>query len=57
MQPFLVEGLTSPPTILLTLVLLAAIVLVGRILLHVAWKLILIAIAIIGALWIVGIFL
>lgn len=57
MLPLAVEGLTSPPAVLMTLALLGAMVLVGRLLLRIAWKLILLAIGIVALFWIVGVFL
>ncbi len=57
MIPLALEGLTSPPALLMTLVLLAAMVLVGRVLLHIAWKLLLLAIGAVAILWVLGVFL
>ena len=45
---------TSPPVLVGTLVLLLAIVLVGRFLMGVAWKILLIALAVVVALWALG---
>ena len=45
---------TSPPVLVGTLVLLLAIVLVGRFLMGVAWKVLLIALAAVVALWALG---
>ena len=47
-------SLGSPPARLLGLVALAAVVLVGRFLLNVAWKLVLVATVAVAALWVVG---
>lgn len=47
--------LASPPGILATLIVLTIIVLVGRFLLSVAWRLLLIAIAVVAVLWILGV--
>jgi len=47
--------LASPPGILVTLVLLAIIVFVGRFLMSLAWRLLLIAIAVVVALWLLGV--
>lgn len=45
----------SPPGILVTLVILAVILLVGRFLLSIAWRLVLIAIAVVVVLWVLGV--
>jgi hypothetical protein len=45
---------TSPPVLVGTLVLLLAVLLVGRFLLGVAWKVVLVALAIVVALWALG---
>jgi len=45
---------TSPPVLVGTLVLLLAIVLVGRFLMGVAWKVLLAALAVVVALWALG---
>jgi low affinity Fe/Cu permease len=47
--------LGSPPGILVTLVLLAVIILVGRFFLALAWRLVLIALAAIAVLWVLGV--
>jgi hypothetical protein len=47
-------GIGSPPAILLGLALLAAILLVGRVVLAVAWRLVIIALLIAAALWVLG---
>jgi hypothetical protein len=47
--------LGSPPAILVGLLVLAAIVFVGRVVLAVAWKIVLVALAIAGTLWLLGI--
>lgn len=49
------EGVTSTPlgTLLVALVAIGVIVLVGRVLLSIAWKLVLVATVVVGALWIV----
>lgn len=46
--------LGSPPAILLWLLAIAAIVLVGRFLLNVAWKLVVIASIAVATLWVLG---
>jgi hypothetical protein len=47
--------LGSPPGLLVWLVILAVIVLVGRVLLAVAWKLVVIALIVLSVLWLLGI--
>lgn len=47
--------LASPPGILVTLVVLAIIVFVGRFLMSLAWRLLLVAIAVVVVLWILGV--
>ena len=47
--------LGSPPAILVGLVVLALVVFVGRVVLAVAWKLVLVALALVIALWLLGI--
>lgn len=49
------EGLTSTPlgTLLLALVAVGVIVLVGRVLLSIAWRLVVIATVVVAALWVV----
>lgn len=47
-------GLTSPPVIVGMLVVLLVILLVGRFLIGVAWKVVLIALAVVVALWALG---
>lgn len=47
--------LASPPGILVGLVILAAILLVGRLLLSLAWRLVVIAAVAVAVLWILGI--
>ncbi|MFB6069287.1 MAG: hypothetical protein ABEJ90_05110 [Halobacterium sp.] len=48
-------GLTSSPlgTLLLALVAVAVVVLVGRVVLSIAWKLVVAAILVVGAAWVV----
>ncbi|MFC4447824.1 hypothetical protein [Halorussus aquaticus] len=55
----LAAGLLATPLgkLLVGLVALAAVVLVGRILLNVAWKLLLVAIVVVGALYTTGVLL
>jgi len=47
--------LGSPPGIVVTLVVLALIIVVGRFLLALAWRLVLIALAVIAVLWVLGV--
>ena len=46
--------LGSPPGIVVTLVVLALVIIVGRFLLALAWRLVLIALAVIAVLWVLG---
>ncbi len=46
--------LGSPPALLVALVVLAAIVLIGRVVLAVAWRLVLIALAVAIVLWVLA---
>lgn len=46
--------LGSPPGILMTLIAFAVVVLVGRIVLHVAWKLVVVGLAVVTTLWVLG---
>lgn len=46
--------LGSPPALLLGLLALAAVILVGRLLLNVAWKLVVVAVVVVAVLWLVG---
>lgn len=46
--------LGSAPSLLVGLVALAAVILIGRVVLKVAWKLVLIALLVVGVLWILG---
>ncbi|WP_247009786.1 hypothetical protein [Halorientalis litorea] len=46
--------LGSPPGILLTLLVLAAILVVGRVLMSLAWKLVIIGIVVVATLWVLG---
>jgi low affinity Fe/Cu permease len=47
--------LGSPPGIVVTLVVLTLIIVVGRFLLALAWRLVLIALAVIAVLWVLGV--
>ena len=47
-------GFTSPTAIVATLVVLLVVLLVGRILLGVAWKIVLVALLVVVALWALG---
>ena len=46
--------LGSPPGILVTLVLLAAVILVGRFVLALAWRFVVIALVALGVLWVLA---
>jgi len=46
--------LGSPPGIVVTLVLLALVIIVGRFLLALAWRLVIIALAALAALWVLA---
>ncbi len=48
-------SLTSPPALLVGVALLAIILLVGRIIMKIAWKLVIIALIALAVLWILGI--
>ncbi|MFB6308501.1 MAG: hypothetical protein ABEH35_04150 [Haloarculaceae archaeon] len=50
------SGFASPPLVLVGLLALAAVILVGRFLLHLAWRLVLIGIVVVGVLWLLGLF-
>ena len=47
--------IASPPAILIGLVVLAVIIFVGRFVLAIAWRLVLIALAIAAGLWLLGV--
>ena len=47
--------LGSPPGILVTLVLLAVVILVGRFVLALAWRLVVIALVALGVLWVLAV--
>lgn len=47
--------LGSPPTILLGLLALAVVILVGRVFMKLAWKLVVVALVAVSGLWLVGI--
>jgi hypothetical protein len=49
------DALSSPPGIIVTLLLIAAVIVVGRFVLALAWKLIWIVIAVVVVLWLLGI--
>jgi hypothetical protein len=48
--------LGSPPALVIGLALLALVVLVGRVVLAVAWRLVLIALVVVTLLWVLGVF-
>lgn len=47
--------LTSPPALLVWVAVLALIILVGRVVMKVAWKLVIIALIVLTVLWLLGI--
>jgi hypothetical protein len=49
------DALSSPPGIIVTLLLVAAVIVVGRFVLALAWRLIWIVIAVVVVLWVLGI--
>ncbi|WP_226010460.1 hypothetical protein [Halomicrobium salinisoli] len=51
---FQFAALGSPPTLLLGLIALLAVILVGRLVLRVAWKLVLLAAVAVAVLWVLG---
>ena len=56
MLPLLQFGaLGSPPALLVGLVALAVVLLVGRVVMKVAWRLVLIGIVVVAVLWVLGI--
>jgi hypothetical protein len=52
---FQLDALSSPPGILLALLFVAAVIVVGRFVLALAWRLIWIVIAVVVLLWLLGI--
>jgi hypothetical protein len=48
-------ALSSPPGILAALVVIAIVIVIGRFVMALAWKLVWIAIAVVAALWLVGV--
>jgi hypothetical protein len=56
MLPLLQLGqFTSPPALLVGLVALAVVLLVGRVVMKVAWRLVVLAIIAVAVLWVLGI--
>lgn len=55
LAPAVLGGLTSPPTIVAVLLVILVILFVGRIIMGVAWKLVLIALAVVVGLWLLGV--
>lgn len=49
-----VGPLASPPALLLMLVLLVIVLLVGRVLLALAWRVVFVALVVVFALWLLG---
>ena len=56
MLPVLQLGSLSPPSLLVGLLAIAVVLLVGRLAMKVAWRLVIIAIIAVAVLWILGIF-
>lgn len=54
LAPLQLEALTSLPGILTTLVVVAVVILVARILLRIAWKIVIVAAVVAAVLWILG---
>lgn len=54
MLPLSFGALGSPPTLLVGLIALAVVIVVGRVLLSLAWKLVVIALVVVAALWVLG---
>ena len=52
--PLQLGPLGSPPGILITLLIIAAVLLVGRVLMSLAWKLVILGVVVVGTLWILG---
>jgi uncharacterized BrkB/YihY/UPF0761 family membrane protein len=52
--PLQLGPLGSPPGILITLLIIAAVLLVGRVLMSLAWKLVIVGVIVVGTLWILG---
>jgi len=46
---------TSPPALLAGLLLIAVVILVGRLVMKVAWRLVIIAIIAVGTIWLLGV--
>ncbi|KAA9398222.1 hypothetical protein Har1130_04810 [Haloarcula sp. CBA1130] len=55
MLPLLQLGSLSPPAILVGLLAIAVVLLVGRLVMKVAWRLVIIAIIAVAVLWILGV--
>lgn len=52
--PMQMDALATLPGILMTLIVIAVVILVARVVLSVAWKIVLVAVLVAAALWIVG---
>ena len=52
--PLQLGPLGSPPGILLTLLVIAAVLLVGRLFLSLAWKLVVVGVLVVATLWLLG---
>ncbi len=57
MDPLVLQAgpLTSPPALLVAVAILAVILLVGRVVMALAWRLVIIALIVLATLWILGI--
>jgi hypothetical protein len=56
MLPLLQLGSLSPPAILVGLLAVAVVLLVGRFVMKVAWRLVILAIVAVAVLWLLGLF-
>jgi uncharacterized BrkB/YihY/UPF0761 family membrane protein len=55
MFPIQLGPLASPPGLLVGLLVIAGLLLVGRFLMNLAWKLVLIGVVVVATLWVLGI--
>lgn len=53
--PLFAGPFTAPPVLIGTLIVLLIILVIGRVLIGVAWRLVLIALAVVVALWVLGV--
>ena len=54
LRPGLLGPFTSPPVVIGTLLLLLVILFVGRVLIGIAWRVVIIALAVVVGLWVLG---